>query len=130
LAELSFFLGEFDMCREHAAAALAVAKGIGQREIEMKASAYSSALMVRDGLYRAGVGRLREILIEAKSHGDPRYILLGMRLLGQAQVDYGGTLSERKDGRSQLTDALALAQRHEVTYEAKWIRDSLGGGER
>lgn len=94
----------------------------------MKASAYLAILMVRDGLFVEGVQRLRGILGDARSYGDPRGILIAERLLGQVLLEHGPTQADRNNGRATLERALVFAKEKEVAHETQWINALLAGG--
>jgi len=126
MAEILFYSGEFSICREHVLKSLAVAKLIGHREAQLKASAYDAALMVRDGLVNPGISMLREILKDSLAQGDPRYILIAQRLLGMSLMEFGRTASNREDGASVLREALYSAIEKQIAIEIKWIREIIG----
>jgi non-specific serine/threonine protein kinase len=125
LCELYYHQKGYDLCREHAGKAQVIAKEIGEKEPWLKASAYLAFLMVHEGQFQAGIKRLREIVEESESHGDPRFILNARRLLGQTLMGYGHDDKDREEGRTVLKEALDMARSKEVAYELKWIGDIL-----
>jgi TolB-like protein len=126
-SELHFQMKNYDLCRQHAQEALAIGETIRRRDIQMKASAYLAILMVRDGLFVEGVQRLRGILGDARSYGNPRIVLIAERLLGQALLEYGPAEADRNDGRATLDRALVFAKDKEVAHEIQWINGLLAG---
>jgi tetratricopeptide (TPR) repeat protein len=126
-SELHFQLRNHDLCRQHAQEALTIGDMIGKKDIQLKAAAYLTVLMVRDGLFVEGVQRLRGILAGARDYGDPQSILIAERLLGQALLEHAPAEADRSDGRATLERALVFAKEKEVAHEIQWIRGLLAG---
>lgn len=127
LGELAFHCGEHGECQRQMKIALSVAKEIDHQEGQIKAAAYLAALQVKDGLFETGVARLREIARDARKLGDPRFVLVAERLLGQTLLENGFSDADRGEGRTILRDAYALAESKELVLESRWIREALGG---
>jgi tetratricopeptide (TPR) repeat protein len=125
LSELHYEQEEYDLCREHSEKALVIAKEIGDKEYFLKVSIYLGALKIHEGQVKEGTALLREVSAEAKEYGDPMLILIALRLLGQALLEYVQNDAEREEGRLILEKALSLAKEKEVAYEVKWIGEIL-----
>jgi serine/threonine protein kinase/Tfp pilus assembly protein PilF len=127
LGELYYVHQDHDSCKEHSEKALTIAKEVGEKTTQLKAPAYLAALMAREGLFGAGIRRLREINTKANEYGDPLFILVVRRLLGQVLLECGQNHADREEGRSILEEALSLAREREVAYEIDWIGQILNG---
>jgi serine/threonine protein kinase/Tfp pilus assembly protein PilF len=125
LGELFYMYQDPDSCKEHSEKALILAEEVGEKTTLLKAPAYLAALMSAEGLFEDGVRRLREVSMKANEYGDPLYILIVRRLLGQVLLECGQSQSDREEGHSILEEALALAREKEVAYEIDWIREIL-----
>jgi anti-anti-sigma factor len=125
LGEVAFHCGEYSECQQQMKMALSVAKEIDHQEGQIKAAAYLAALQVKDGLFETGVARLREIARDAKKLGDPRFVLVAERLLGQSLLVSGFSVEDRQEGRTILQDAYAMAESKELALELRWIREAL-----
>lgn len=125
IAELHYINSDMSACKDHCTKALAASKEMGIKEVQTKASSYSAAMMARDGLFGAGVRKLRTLLDEARALGDPRYTIGTMRLLGQTLIDYGTSSSDVAEGKNILNDALKTATENEINYEVKWLNDLI-----
>lgn len=124
IGELCYMVGDNLRSREHFQLALEIAKRIGQRETELKSSAYLALLTASDKSQEDAVASLRETLTEATSFGDPRYLVLTKRLLGQLLLSAEAEEAQAQ-GREELASALELAESMEMVHETKLIRKLL-----
>jgi len=120
MGEMYYHLEDDERCREHSEKAVAIGKEISIREFELKADLHLAAQIVRDGRTDDGIARLRELLEETREHGDPRYVMTALRLLGEALAEHGGEPADRHQGISALNEALQLAREKEVAQEVTW----------
>jgi len=71
------------------------------------------------------VKQLREILEEAKGHGNIENKVVVRRLLGQMLTEGSPSEAGRQEGRTVLQEALALAKEHGYAHEIRWLNELL-----
>ena len=125
LGELYYFLNAPDSSRKYFEKSLALAEEMGIKKIRVRASAYLAALTARGGDIDGGVKQLREILEEAKGHGNIENKVVVRRLLGQVLTENGSGDTDREEGRAILQEALALATEQGYAHEIGWLTGLL-----
>jgi len=127
LATLYYQQDNFDGCREYYLMALPLAREIGDRSALIWGGAYKATMTVRDGLFFAGIGQLRDLAKEAEEIGDSQIGVLVLILLGQQLHQYGKSDKEREEGLAVLRDAREAAQTNGLAPEARWAERILAG---
>lgn len=121
LGQVYYYLGDYNNSREEMEKATELAEEIGDEYVQLKTSAYLSALKARRDFYDIGIKDLREIQSKTERFGDPRYIIDFKIILGQLLIELGSSKSVEDEGVLILENALKIAREYEVIYQIDWI---------
>jgi len=121
LGQVYYHLGDYNNSREEMEKATELAEEIGDEYVQLKTSAYLSALKARGDFFDIGVKDLREIQSKTERFGDPRYIIDFKIILGQLLIELGPSKSVKDEGVLILEKALKIAREYEVAYQIAWI---------
>ncbi|HSG99873.1 MAG TPA: hypothetical protein VLB27_07480, partial [candidate division Zixibacteria bacterium] len=121
IAEVSFFLGDLDHARMSAQRALDVSAEFGGILPRIRGQAYLGVVRAQTGEATEGLAQLNDALKEARSLGDPRYIITILRLISltpgsSADNDDAGASSAR-------AEAVELADKYGIAHEIRLCRD-------
>ncbi|MFH2056247.1 MAG: tetratricopeptide repeat protein, partial [bacterium] len=120
LAELFWSDKQLTKAREHSEQSLALAEEMGLKDVQVKARALLTAFDATADNCEANLHTLQELEEQARALGDPRVLLAVQRLLVEQLHNAAGP-NCRAQAREVLAEALALATRHEIVPEQKWL---------
>jgi len=125
--EVLFHSGNYSEALKLFERSTGLAKEIGNCESQLKANAYIIASRCTlSGWDGSCIDRMKGILAEAHELGDPRYIIIVSRLLGQTLLLYATDEHERAQGRDCLKEAYDLANDRDIAHECRWVSEILG----
>jgi tetratricopeptide (TPR) repeat protein len=124
LGDLRFREGRFDEAFRHFEETEAIAERLGLRQVRLKARAHLAVRKALAGELEPALAELEGFRQEAAGYPDPAYVLAISRLLGKLLIEQG-TTPQRQNGIALLKEMRDFAQKHEVSYEVKWISELL-----
>jgi len=127
LAIRAYFSEDYDEAKRHADAGLAVSKKLSSKNHVIVTEAILAALTVRDGLYNAGLRRLRQLRNEAAEILDKKISITVDTILGEVQMSQAHSATDIGEGRRMLQEAQALAESLSLNPEVLRVASLLGG---
>lgn len=121
LAEVSYYLGDLDQARASAQLALDVSAEFGGILAKIRGQAYLGVARALTGGATEGLALLDGSLQEARTLGDPRYIITILRLICAARRS--STDKDDATAADTLAEAAELADKYKIAHEIRLCRE-------
>ncbi len=125
IGELLFDSGDHKQCRSHLRLSLNAVSELGETALILSSPIILAALEARAGDIVTGTEKLRNCLRRAEDHGDPRWIILAMRLLGETFISPVSDQNLRAEGYQILQEALSMATAIGLKREIRLIQELM-----